>query len=115
MYRSLENTFVALYENGGETAICYNLLLANLVKAYYAHNKIAPLPFGKLERIFMDSSFQKRYHVKKLPDNKFIGLFMQCLKGQNLSALTKLYSFVIEDCGGFDINNFVLRSDVDIK
>ncbi len=98
-----------LYKNGHQTALFYNLLLNNLVKAYYTKHQLPAASISKIERILTDNEFQKRYHLNKMPSQPFIDLFLKSLKEQNLESITALYQFVINECGGFDINHFVLR------
>ncbi len=103
-----------LYKSGQSTTFYYHYLLTNLIKAHYAYNRIPTVPFAKIERIFTDETFRQKYHITKMPSQKFIDLFLQCLKEQSLPAITQLYTYVVDDCGGFDIRQFVMRTPVQI-
>ncbi len=104
-----------LYKNNQQTALSYNLLLSQLVTAYYAYHRLPQVPFSKIERILTNSDFQKKYHIDKMPTQQFIDLFLTSLKEQNFTTITNFYTFVINECGGFDINQFMLRSPIKIE
>ena len=98
----------AMYHNEMQYFIC----LKNLIDAYLGNNGYCVLPEHKIERFFRDAEYRNRYNIGKFPNNKFNELVIKCFDEVKYDNLKKLYDYVIED-GKFDINNFVLRSNVE--
>ena len=88
----------------------YNCLRL-LIEAYLYNNDYFILPVNKLERFFKDKKYREKYNINKFPNNEFNILVINCFDNPNKRNLKLLYEFVIKD-GNFDINNFVLRSDL---
>lgn len=100
-------------ERGANINLLYYLALERLIKTYFEITGVADIPFGKLERILFDSGFAQKYGIKKLPAPEFCRLLHRCLNcgdEEKPAAIRQLYDFVINACGGFDIDKFVLRS-----
>lgn len=91
----------------------YYLCLKYLVDCYLYNNGYCLLPEQKIEKFFKDPEYRKKYDIGKFPDNAFNKLVIKCFDYPNKHNLEALYNFVIED-GNFDINNFVLRSEIKI-
>ena len=94
-------------------SLAYNYLLEALVTLYFKANRIPKLPLTKLEKVFADPDYAKRYHAQKLPNKKFIKLFLIALQKQKVPNVQKLYDYVIDELGGFDIANFKLRAKLE--
>ena len=90
--------------------LVYNHLLENLVTLYSKGKRIPQLPITKIEKIFDDTEYRKRYHIQKLPNKKFMSLFLLALREQKVKNIQMLYDYVIKELGGFDINHFKLRA-----
>ena len=89
----------------------YYNCLKYLIEAYLYNHDYFILPENKIERFFRDKKYREKYNINKFPDNEFNILVINCFENVNKKNLKKLYEFVIKD-GNFDINNFVLKSDV---
>ena len=66
--------------------------------------------------MLLNPCYAKRYHADKLPEKKFTSLLMNCFdakKKDKISAINKLYNFVIKSGGGFDIGKFRGRRKID--
>ena len=64
---------------------------------------------AKIQKILTDKDFAKRYHADILPDKKFTKLLLDCFNDkpkEKMSAIDKLYKYVIKSGGGFDIGQF---------
>lgn len=59
--------------------------------------------------------FAKKYHAKKLPDQKFTKLFLDVLYTVDVAKIKKLYDFVIKTVGGYDISTFKVKSKLGKK
>lgn len=84
----------------------YYICLENLVEAYLYNNDYDCLPNLKIEKVFKDDEYRRKYNFNKFPDNEFNKLVINCFDYPNKENLEKLYKFVLDD-GNFDINNFV--------
>lgn len=96
-------------------SLVYNHLLENLITLYFKGKRIPQLPLTKIEKIFSDPIYAEKYHPQKLPDKKFISLFLLALQEQQIKNAQKLYDYVIKELGGFDINHFKLRAILKVK
>ncbi len=95
--------------------LIYNYLLENLMTLYFEAKQIPKLPLAKIEKVFSDPGYAKRYHADKLPNKKFRSLFLTALQNQNIENIQKLYDYVLDKSGGFDINHFKLHSKLSKK
>jgi hypothetical protein len=67
------------------------------------------LPQAKIEKLLTDKEYAERYHADRLPDKKFTKLLLACFNAKQkdkMSAIDKLYKYVIKAGGGFDIGQF---------
>lgn len=98
----------AIYHN----ELQYYLCLKYLIECYLYNNGYNILPEQKIERFFKDQEYRQKYNIGKFPNNKFNELVINCFDNPNYQNLEELYKYVIED-GKFDINNFVLRKELE--
>ena len=92
--------------------LVYYKLLEHLTTLYCKANRIPILPLPKIEKIFTNLEYRKRYHFQKLPNEKFMELFLAALQKQNVGNMQKFYDYVTQSMGGFDIKTFKLRSEI---
>lgn len=100
---------VSLKHDGYPIDLLYWDLVALLIHAYCDFNCLPHMPLAKVQKMLLDPVYAKRYHADKLPDKKFTKLLMNCFNTKSkdkISALDKLYKFVIKSGGGFDIGQF---------
>ena len=88
----------------------YNALQA-IIEAYLFNNDYFLLPPQKIERVFKDEDYRKKYKLKKFPNNIFNKLVINCFDNPIEENLDKLYEFVMRD-GKFKIEEFILRSKI---
>lgn len=92
----------------------YYLCLKYLVDCYLFNNGYNVLPEQKIERFFKDKEYRAKYNIGNFPNNEFNDLVIKCFDIPAKHNLKALYDFVIED-GKFDINNFILKSELERK
>lgn len=104
------------YSHKRDINFIYYILLQRLIEVYYYKNLYAYIPATKIERLYKDDNFRKKYHLRDEPREEFRSHVILCIDAREVKEkvenITKLYYYVICDCGGFDINNFKLRSDI---
>lgn len=108
----------SLKHDGFHTDLIYWTLVGNLVEAYCDFNCLPHLSLAKIEKILTNKDFAKRYHITQLPDERFTELLMACFnanKKEQMVAIEKLYNYVMETGGGFDIGKFVGRKKIEKK
>ncbi len=106
-WHAFDEYLAAKYHN----ELQYYLCLKYLVDCYLANNGYSILPEQKIERFFKDEEYRARYNIGYFPNNEFNRLVIACFDRPHRYNLKALYDYVIED-GKFDINNFVLRSEL---
>lgn len=100
-------------KNNENYELSYYLLFQGLIDLYYSNNRLAKIPLTKLEKIYKEDNFRKRFKLKNMPNDNFIELVINCLDNKKFYSIEKLYDYVIADAGGFNIENFELISKVD--
>lgn len=105
-YDELKSQVVA----GLHTDYQYWMLLDSLIGSYYKFKCLPEPPTSKIERLYTDCEFRKRYHIAKMPEKRFIDLVLNVInassKQNKMDAIDKLYKYVIRVGGGFDIGNW---------
>ena len=99
----------SLKSDGYHIDLIYWLLVGGLIDAYYDFNCLPHVSHSKIEKILTNKDFAKRYHADILPDKKLTTLLMDCFNAKQkdkMSAIDKLYNFVMKSGGGFDIGQF---------
>lgn len=99
----------SLKSDGYHTDLIYWTLLESLIEAYYDFNCLPHVSWAKLEKILTNKDFAKRYHIDKLPDKRFTALLLNCFNAKQkdkITAIDKLYNYVMKSGGGFDIGQF---------
>ena len=112
---TLMDELCSLFSEKKSLGLAYNKLLEDLMLLYFKVNRIPKISLTKIEKILADPNFAKRYHIQKLPDKKFTELFLDALRKQNMKSIQKLYDFVIDSIGGFNIEAFKIKSKLKDK
>lgn len=93
----------------------YYITLERIRTLYAKINGIIDLPLMKIEKIYKDSEFAKKYissSIHKLPDEEFIEQYLVCLKLDDrvsmLGNIKNLYSYSFSQLN-FDPTNFCLK------
>ncbi len=102
----------SLAREGEPLAIVYYELAKKLSNLYFKIKGIPSISLTKTEKLFTNSDFAKKCNVKKLPDKRFISSYLSAVHGVDILKMQKLYDFVINAAGGFDITSFRMRSEV---
>ncbi|MBN1923521.1 MAG: nucleotidyltransferase domain-containing protein [Nanoarchaeota archaeon] len=88
----------------------YYLGLNAIIRTYSAFLRIdIPKPKKYYEYFSNDKSL-KKYRFKPFPDKLFSKIVLQSLNYNSITPLEKLYNHVIKEMGGFDINDWKIRS-----
>ena len=93
----------------------YYIALEKIRILYSKINGIIDLPLMKIEKIYNDENFAKKYissPIHNLPNKDFIDLYLKCIKIGNkkemLNNIKELYSYSFGRLN-FDSNNFSLK------
>lgn len=112
----LDELKVSLQENSPNFNLIYYKLLDCLYENYCELQGIPKLPISRIYKILTNEEFRKKYHVFKMPDNKFIGLYIKCYKESSQETMYKninnLVDYYYEVQGGFNIRRFELETDL---
>ncbi len=100
---------ISLKQDGYPIDLVYWVLVGRLITAYCDFNCLPKYPMSKIQKMLLDPKYAKKYHADNLPDKKFINLLQGCFNAKSkekMSAIDKLYKYVIKSGGGFDIGQF---------
>ena len=78
--------------------------------------RIRPVTLAKMDKLIDDGTFRKNYGINEFFNKEDSNIIRECMiyedKDKMFDKITKFYKYVLELSGGFDIEKFVLRSDV---
>jgi len=69
----------------------------------------------KAYKLLTDPEFGKRYHFKTFPDQSFASMFIEALSpeiAEQFEVAESITQYVLERMGGFDIDNWTLRTPI---
>ncbi len=82
----------------------YYICLQRLIEAYLYNHGYQIGPMIKIEKVFKDQEYRKKYNLVKFPHNKFNKLVIECFDNKNKDNLKNLYNYVMKN--NFNINNY---------
>lgn len=104
------------YEKNEDIEYTYNIYINEVIKAHFKNNSIPTLPTHKIEKMFTNEQYRNRYNVKQLPEQEFIDKVLNCLNEKEYNKKYEyakdLYNYYMNQNKDFNINNFILRSEV---
>ncbi|NOZ44913.1 MAG: nucleotidyltransferase domain-containing protein [bacterium] len=75
------------------------------------------LVVNKLQRFLSNPQDQKKYQIKKFPDQNFVKNYLKMIKIKNSSQMMEEYksltNYLLDKMGGFNIDGWKIRSTVD--
>ena len=96
--------------------MAYYELYKRLVELHGKVKKFRDFSLTKFDKILDSKKFRDNYGISKFYDEYDTCIIRECLvideRSKMLEKITKFYNYVMEISGGFDINKFVLRSEV---
>lgn len=96
-------------DNNENYDLNYYMLLKELINNYYYKNRIATVPFTKIEKIYRNKDYREKYHLKNMPAQKFVELVLNAIDNKSFDAISQLYNFVMKN---FLITDFILKSEI---
>jgi len=107
---------VTYLENRDTFYLTYYELYKQLVTLHGKVKKFREFSLTKFDKLLDNKSFRDKYGISKFYDEYDTCIIRECMvidtKEKMLEKITKFYNYVMEISGGFDINKFVLRSEV---
>ena len=88
----------------------YYICLQKLIEAYLYNNGYQIGPIIKIEKVFKDEEYRKRYNLVKFPNNNFNKLVIACFDNKNKDNLKNLYNYVMKN--NFNIKNYKHREKI---
>lgn len=106
----------SLHHDGYPVDLPYWSLVNHLITAYCDFNCLPKMPSEKIQKMLVNKEYAKKYHANNLPNKTFTKLLLACFDAKakdKMSAIDKLYKYVIKSGGGFDIGKFSIRSKIE--
>jgi predicted nucleotidyltransferase len=105
------------YSKHEDIDFSYYIFLQRVLEAYFYNKQIPSIPLNKIEIIFKDEDYRKKYNVRKLPDQEFISKVINCFHEKNydkkFAYAQNLYDYFLSQFTDFDINNLVVQSSAE--
>lgn len=107
---------VIYHENRDSFYLAYYEVYKQLIGFYERVKGFRSISITKLDKILDSDQFRENYCIKEYYNNEEKELIRECMnidtKEKMMKKINDLYDFVMSYSGGFDINKFVLRSDL---
>jgi len=107
---------VIYYEKRDSFYLAYYELYKRLITLHGKVKKLREFSLTKLDKLLDSKLFRDNYGISKFYDEYDTSIIRECMvldtKEKMMENITELYNYVMEISGGFDINKFVLRSEV---
>lgn len=104
------------YENRDNFYLAYYELYKSLITLHGKVKKIREFSLTKLDKLLDSKTFRDKYGISKFYDEYDTNIIKECMiidtKEEMMNKIINFYNYVMEISGGFDINKFVLRSEV---
>ena len=112
----LDELKVIYHENRDNFYLVYYDLYKDLLELFHKVKRIRKVTMTKIDKIIDDRTFRKNYGIDEFYEEKDSKIIRECLnldsKDKMMKKIEYFYNYVMEISGGFDINKFVLRSEV---
>lgn len=107
----------AIYkQNRDSFYLAYYNLLIKLIDFLNRLKGYKDIPITKIDKIIDDKTFRDNYGINNFYEEIDADYIRKCImlktKDEMMKQITSFYDYIIETSGGFDINKFVLRSEV---
>ena len=103
-------------ENRDNFYLAYYELYKQLITLHGKVKKLRDFSLTKLDKLLDSKLFRDNYGISKFYDEYDTAIIRECMvldtRVKMMEKITKFYNYVMEISGGFDINKFVLRSEV---
>ena len=107
---------VIYHENRENFYLAYYELYKQLITLHGKVKKLGDFSITKLDKLLDSKLFRDNYGISKFYDEYETSIVKECMlidtKEKMFEKITEFYNYVMEVSGGFDINKFVLRSEV---
>lgn len=107
------------YEDGRSDfeSVYYHALL-NLYRVYCSILCVEEIPYYQISRYFNDPMYLEKYLKEPFPDKYFCKLYTIALETYGQEGKVKIYKelteYVLNKAGGFNVDGWKLRSEIDI-
>lgn len=102
------------YKKHQDIDFSYYIFLERILDSYFYNKQIPSIPLNKIEQVFKDGEYKRKYNVVKLPEQEFIEKVIKCLDEKNYDKryenAKELYEYFLSQFPSFDINNLAVRS-----
>ncbi len=95
-------------------ASMYYLHLNHVINTYANYLGVFLPASAKIYKFLNNSDFREKYQLEGFKDEKFVQLVNVCLENYiDLSAIDKLTQYILKKLGDFEINGWVLRTNIE--
>ena len=117
IWDSLDNLKDCFEQKREDFHFVYHLSLANLFSAYCHFLCLETIPYYQIHSYLSDSTYSNKYLKNIFPDTTFKNTFIKALQeveGQKMiEVYEELVSHVFNQMGGFNIDGWKLKSQID--
>lgn len=118
LWDALDNLLDCYEEERRDFEFVYYNSLLNLYNVYCSILNIEKVPSYQITKYFTEPYYLKKYIKEPFPDTYFGQLYIDAMeindRGGKLSIYKKLTEYVLDKAGGFNIEGWKMRSDLDI-
>ena len=108
---------VSSYKHNRDSfCVLYYELYKVLVDFLTDIRRIRPVTLAKMDKLIDSDKFRENYGINEFFNKEDSNIIRECMiyedKDKMFDKITKFYKYVLDLSGGFDIEKFVLRSDL---
>ncbi len=107
----------AKYNKHQDIDFSYYIFLQRVIDSYFYNKQIPSIPLNKIEFIFKNEEYRRKYNVRKMPDNEFVTKVVKCFNEKNYDKkfiyAKELYDYFLSQFANFDINNLSIISSAE--
>ena len=120
MLWDIRDNLEASYKNkAGDFDYIYYNSLSKVFETYSRYIGWHLPNFHQHYKLLSDDQYRDKYLINEFPDLKFQDEFLDCFsinkKEEKLNKFNKLVDYLLEEMGGFQVDGWKIRTDVDIN
>ena len=118
LWDAYDNLLDCFEQKRSDFKFVYYNSLCHLFDTYCLILHIEKIPHDQIYRYLSEVSYLKKYMKQAFPDQQFSNMFIEAMNVENADQMLQYYSrlteYVLQEAGGFHIDGWKLRSDLQL-
>lgn len=118
IWDAYDNLLDCFEQKRSDISFVYYNSLCDLFDMYCSVLQLEHIPHYQINRYLTEASYLRKYLKQPFPDQQFSNMFIEALNVDNADTMIDCYKnlaeYVLKETGGFNIDGWKLRSDVQL-